>query len=276
MSAAKNLDPSQRPAPGASTSKPGLSIAKKDGLPLTPGSKPAHPDKAGTVVNIRRTARKHMSKGGGHDDESNWLVSYADMMTLLVGFFVMLQSFSKVDTAKYETIKREATKVFGGEYKVPFENFSRRLKEDVKRSNLQDQVFFNESDEGINITFRGALFFESGSSNLKAEAKQLLLGLIPTIAEQGKDFGIVVEGHTDNRPMVGGVFASNWELSSVRACSVLRLFEEKGFDRTRLKALGWGDTRPILPNNDSAGNPIVENQSQNRRVVIRIIRNWEP
>ncbi len=242
----------------------------KPDLKLVPPKKEAH---VGRMMEIRRRSRGVMKSG--HDDESNWLVSYADMMTLLVGFFVMLQSFSKVDTAKYEAMKREATKVFGGEYKVPFESFSKKLKDVVKKESLHDQVFFNETDEGVNITFRGALFFESGSSNLKPEAASLLLKLIPTIAEQGRDFGIVVEGHTDNRPVNGGIYASNWELSSVRACSVLRLFEQKGFDRNKLKALGWGDTRPILPNTDAKGASLAENQAQNRRVVIRIIRNWE-
>lgn len=228
----------------------------------------------GQMVKLRREKKRHTS-GGGHDDESNWLVSYADMMTLLVGFFVMLQSFSKVDMMKYEQIKKETTKVFGGEYKVPFEKLSQQMKEMVKKENLTDQVLFQESEEGINITFRGALFFDSGLAKLKIEAIDLLGKLIPVISDQAKEFGIVVEGHTDNRPIVSPIFASNWELSSNRACTVLRMFEEKGFNRSRIKAIGWGDTRPIVPNTDENGNQIPENQAQNRRVVIRILRNFD-
>lgn len=228
----------------------------------------------GQMVKLRREKRRHQS-GHGHDDESNWLVSYADMMTLLVGFFVMLQSFSKVDMMKYEQIKRETTKVFGGEYKVPFEKLSQQMKEMVKKENLTDQVMFQETEDGITITFRGALFFDSGLAKLKVEAIDLLGKLIPVISEQAKDFGIVVEGHTDNRPMVSSLFASNWELSSQRACTVLRMFEEKGFNRNRIKAIGWGDTRPIVPNTDEAGNHLPENEAQNRRVVIKIMRNFD-
>lgn len=229
----------------------------------------------GNLVNARRDSRgrRPTSRGGGEDD-SNWLVSYADMMTLLVGFFVMIQSFSKIDATQLEQIKKETTKVFGGEYHVPYEKFSRQLKEMVEKENLSDQVFFNETEEGIAITFRGALFFDSGSADLRSEASGLLAKIIPVVAEQAKDFGIVVEGHTDNVPIVSKMFPSNWELSSVRACTVLRLFEERGFDKNRIKAIGFGDTSPILPNVDEQGNPIPDNQAQNRRVVIRIIRDY--
>jgi chemotaxis protein MotB len=209
------------------------------------------------------------------ESESNWLVSYADMMTLLVGFFIMLQSFSKVDATQFEQVKKAATKVFGGEYKIPFESLTSKLKSVVEKQKLTDQVLFHQTDEGLEITFRGALFFDSGSANLKTEATTLLNSLIPAISENAKTFGIVVEGHTDNRPVNGGIFASNWELSSVRACSVLRLFEQKGFDPNRLKALGWGERRPIVPNEDDKNSPLPENQAQNRRVVIKILRNFE-
>jgi chemotaxis protein MotB len=87
--------------------------------------------------------------------------------------------------------------------------------------------------------------------------------------------GIVIEGHTDNRPIVSQMFASNWELSSVRACTVLRYFLENSFNPDKIKAIGYGDRRPILPNIADNGAYIVENQSQNRRVVIQILKNFE-
>lgn len=206
--------------------------------------------------------------------EGNWLVSYADMMTLLVGFFVLLLSFSKLDATQFEKIKKETTKVFGGEYKMPFEDLGKNLKKVIDKSKLSNQVYVKETDEGIEITFRGALFFESGSTILKEEAKNLMSQLIPEISSNAKDFGITVEGHTDNKPLSGGAFPSNWELSSVRACTVLRMFQEQGFDPHKLKAIGWGEQKPIFPNADEAGNPIPQNQAQNRRVVIKIIRDF--
>jgi len=199
-------------------------------------------------------------------------------MTLLVGFFVMLLSFSKIDADQFEKIKRATTEVFGGEYVLPFEQLSNKLKEVIKEQNLSDQVVFTENDQGITLRFRGALFFDSGSSDLRPQAKNLLDKLVPVLIQEAKDFGVVIEGHTDNVPLgiLGqALFPSNWELSGVRACTVLRLFEERGFNRQHLKAIGWGDTRPIVPNEDGKGNFLQDNQAQNRRVVIKILKYFE-
>ena len=206
--------------------------------------------------------------------EGSWLISYADMMTLLVGFFALLLSFSKIDSAQYEKIKRETTKVFGGEYVVPFEKLTTNIKGVVIKSGVTDQVYFTENDSGIEMSFRGALFFDSGSFDLRPQAKQLLDNLIPQISLEAKGFAIVIEGHTDNVPL-GHKRLTNWELSSLRACTVLRLFESRGFPRERMKAIGWGDTRPIMPNNDKNGVGIIANQAQNRRVVLKILRSFE-
>lgn len=220
---------------------------------------------------------RHMMTSSSHADESegNWLVSYADMMTLLVGFFVMLFSFSKVDSGEFEKVKKETTKIFGGEYKVPFEKLSSSLRQVVEHQKLTDQVLIQENDGGIQITFRGALFFDSGVAELRDQAKDLLEKLVPTITSNSKDLGIVIEGHTDNRPMSSKVFTSNWELSSVRACTVLRFFLEKSFNPDRIKAIGWGERRPILPNSDKDGTALPDNQSQNRRVVIKILKDFD-
>lgn len=226
----------------------------------------------------KNMAKNHFKKNSSHgadEGEGNWLISYADMMTLLVGFFILLQSFSKIDSSNFEKIKKETTKVFGGEYKLPFEKLSSELKRTIKENKLDEQIFMNETDEGIEITFRGALFFDSGSVNLREEAKSLMNQLIPQISQNAKDFGIVIEGHTDNKPVSSGVIASNWELSSIRACSVLRMFQEQGFNPKKLKALGWGDQKPILPNEDQNNNSLPENQAQNRRVVVKILKEFE-
>ncbi len=242
---------------------------KKENEPTEPSLRLAQADAGDDMFSMDNHAE--------HDEgEGNWLVSYADMMTLLVGFFVVLQSFSKVDTETFENLKKETTKLFGGEYIKPFEDLSKNLKKVTEQMQMTDQVVLTETARGVEITFRGALFFNSGSFELKDEATNLLRKLIPVIAEKAKGFGIIIEGHTDSTALNGaGAISSNWELSSVRACRVLRLFESEGFAATRLKALGWGDTKPILPNMDAQGQPIVENQSQNRRVVIKILKNFE-
>lgn len=213
-----------------------------------------------------RSSRNEKESSSHEEGESLWLVSYADMVTLLLGFFVLLLSFSKIDPTKLEKVKKSATQVFGGEYKMPFSDLADALKSQMKNSGMTDQVLFKQTEEGVEVTFRGALFFESGSADLKKEAKSLLEKVIPVIKAQAIKFNVVIEGHTDNVQISSVSFASNWELSSVRACSVLRFFEKFGFSSSQLMAIGWGDTKPVVEN----GSPA--QKSQNRRVVIRIVR----
>lgn len=205
-------------------------------------------------------------------DESNWLLSYSDMMTLLFGFFVLLMSFSKFDVEKFEKARQETTEYFGGEYKIPFQKFEKELTQEVKSQNLETQVLMKVDEKGIAITFRGALFFDLGSSELRIEAIQLLEKIVPVIKRQSSQFTLMIEGHTDDNPISDSRFPSNWELSAYRATSVLHFFEKSGFPKESLRAIGLGDTQPILPNRTPSGEAIKDNQAQNRRVVIRLVR----
>jgi chemotaxis protein MotB len=219
---------------------------------------------------FKRHGSTHVEEG-----EGNWLVSYADMMTLLCGFFVVLFSFAKIDSGQFEKIRKETTRVFGGEYQKPFEKLSSALQKVIEEKKLGDQVFIQETEDGILVTFRGSLFFDSGSADMREQARSLLEQLVPAITSNSQDMGIVIEGHTDNRPIYSKIFPSNWELSSVRACTVLRFFVEKGFNPNKIKAIGWGEHRPVAPNEDKNGVPLPDNQAQNRRVVIKIVKNFD-
>lgn len=211
-------------------------------------------------------------KNKSHDDgEAIWLLSYSDLMTLLFGFFVMLMSFSKIDVDIYEKARKETTKLFGGEYQKPMQKLEDTLKEQFKLQGMTDKALFNELESGISLTFRGSVFFDPASADIKPEAKNLILSVIPSIKKQQKKFFVVVEGHTDDNPISNDRFPSNWELSSQRASAVLRLFEENGFPKQNLRAIGFADTLPIMPNRDPQGKIITENQNQNRRVVIKLI-----
>jgi chemotaxis protein MotB len=192
------------------------------------------------------------------------------MMTLLFGFFVMLMSFSKIDVDTYEKARREATMYFGGIYKKPFENLHTEVKDQVEQKQLLEQMHFDVDYKGVTVTFEGGLFFAPGSIELKEDAKTLLASLVPVVRKQGPNIMIVVEGHTDDNPINDRQFPSNWELSAFRASTVLRVFEKAGFNRTNLRAIGFGDTLPAFPNRDKSGKPIPENQAQNRRVILRI------
>ncbi len=211
----------------------------------------------------------HAEEGG----EGNWLVSYADMMTLLVGFFVILMSFSKVDEEKFDQVRRAATKTFGGSYQVPYGDIADRLKAELNKLGLGDQFVIKQSPLGVEISFQGTVFFDTGSADLKPAGSKLLTELIPIIRSEAKDFNLTIEGHTDDVPLAPSArFHSNWDLSSVRACRVLESFEAAGFDKRYLTAVGYADARPIVPNRDANGEPIPKNQSQNRRVVIKLLK----
>jgi chemotaxis protein MotB len=205
--------------------------------------------------------------------EGNWLVSYADMMTLLVGFFAILLSFASVDQEQFEKAKESITKEFGGTYERPYGDIADRLRKELEKAKVGDQVIIKTNDAGVEIAFLGTAFFESGSVDFKAGVKNTLDLMIPKIQELGSEFNIVIEGHTDDVPLSGGGFIrNNFELSSIRACRVLDYFHIKGFKKELMTAVGYGEARPVVPNRDQNGSAIVENQAQNRRVIIKMIK----
>jgi chemotaxis protein MotB len=194
------------------------------------------------------------------------------MMTLLCVFFVLMYSMSKPDTKKVEEMKKETTKYFGGAYKQPFEQLVDKIRDVVKEKGLEKVVNIEADEGGVSATFHGTVFFESGRAELLGDAVDLLGKMGEVIHKEAPGFRIVVEGHTDDSPINSSIFPSNWELSGARASRVIRMFESLGFDRKRLTAIGYSDTRPIMPNRDDAGGAIPLNQSQNRRVVLRVLK----
>jgi chemotaxis protein MotB len=210
------------------------------------------------------------------DDDSNWLVSYADMMTLLCGFFIMLFSMSKLDTPKYESFKVELSKQFGGEYHVPApQEMSRLASQILQELGMDRRAIVKWDPLGISVVFESTAFFDTLSSEVKAEGQIALSRLIELVAQrqelQGKQFKIVVEGHTDSRPILGGVYPSNWELSSARASKVVRMFLARGFAAGNLTAIGYADTRPSAESRTSSGELNEDALAKNRRVVLRIL-----
>lgn len=211
------------------------------------------------------------SRHESHDDgEGNWLVSYADMMTLLFGFFVILTAFSTPDPGKVEKLKETTAKSMGGQYTKPFESLNLSLKNILEEMKLDQQVKIIDTGDGIAISSRGTLFFDSGSSQLKPEAEKLMQEIAAILAREALDFKILVEGHTDDVPTNSKLYPSNWELSSARASTVVRLLEAKGIPHANLRPLGLADTEPSVPNLSEQGAPLPENRAINRRIVVRI------
>ena len=204
------------------------------------------------------------------------MVSYADLMTLLFGFFVLMYTFAAAkqkDNDAMIEIRKEVAKHFGGDFVSPYDTVVKDLKERLKSTKILDNMDIKLRPEGLSVTFRSSALFTSGSAELFPPAKdaiRILIGLVKEKKPQLDKVNIQVEGHTDDVPIETFRFPSNWELSGARAAAVLRLFESEGFSKENLVGIGYADARPNAPHKDANGKAILENRAKNRRVVISI------
>lgn len=220
------------------------------------------------------------SHSGGESDDDNWIISYADMMTLLFGFFAMLFTYATFDDDSYIKMRKELARFFGGTYAqtaggadAPGQEGSRP---GGRKASLLSGSDLRQSEDGTEISLITGLSFLPGSSQLTEEAKGSLKGLVGVL----KDFSVPfkkppelrIEGHTDDTPLrPNGHFRSNWELSAARAGSIADYLESIGVPGRSIAAMGYGAARPAYPNRDAKGARIPENLERNRRVVIKVI-----
>ena len=219
------------------------------------------------------------------ENSERWLLTYADLITLLLAFFIVMYSMSKVDAKKFGAVQMALTSVLHGG-RSPWEGRAPGMPTDDKRQNLLNpndlrilqskigQSFETRNDStnvttdidarGLVIHVRENTFFESGSSDLTPPAQSALDAIAAMI--QGIANYIKVEGHTDNIPIHTNEFPSNWELSTARATKVVRyLIDTYDFSPDRISASGYAEYRPLFPND------IPENRAKNRRVDIVIL-----
>lgn len=230
--------------------------------------------------------RRRSSQEDAHIDD--WLMTYADMITLLLCFFAVFIAISVVENEKFENAKQKVVEKFAGatsdylkgEYALPdtqqdaietSELSFEALPSIVDRYRNNENIEVEKGDRITTIEMNSASFYAVGSANLTNEAITFIDGLLPNLTSpEYRDYTISVEGYTDDSPIRTAQFPSNWELSTARAAAVVRLLIEKGIPSQRLRAVGYGDAVPKAPNRDSTGNPLPDNQAQNRRVVIRL------
>lgn len=231
-----------------------------------------------------------------HENHERWLVSYADFITLLFAFFVVMYSVSAVNEGKFRTVSdsikaalhpiasREASALaFNVGQNRPSlvtpnlpgtkEVAIRRLREFVKSMQAMSQFalihMLERLDGSVVITIPDQVLFNSGEAALKPEALPFLQGLAEAMLELNRQ--VRVEGHTDNVPIRTSLFPSNWELSATRAVIVVRVLNELyGVPASHLAALGYADSRPLTANL----NP--EQRSKNRRVEVIILEDKPP
>ncbi len=206
------------------------------------------------------------------ESEEIWLISYADLMTLLFGLFVLMYSFAMSRTPEdVEKVKEGVARSFGGSYVAPFKKLTNEIQSAKSRTPLLQDVAIQPLRNGLEVTFQSGLLFETGSADLTEQVQNALKIIAEIIGANINDDEIVIEGHTDDVPINTARFPSNWELSSVRASRVVREFIKYGFDPTRINAVGFADSKPLVPNVDENGVPLPENRARNRRVVIKIV-----
>lgn len=232
--------------------------------------------KAAAEIEAQLLYQKGETKKEASHDESNWLVSYADMMTLLCGFFIMLFSMAKMDPPQYEKVREAMQKQFGkGEFQSPTKDMEKLVTQVLNEQGVAKDTSVKIEGSGVTVAFQSTLFFDTLSAEIRPEARELVAKLSQSLLakekKDGKFHQIVVEGHTDSRPIIGGQFVSNWELSGARASRVVRFFLEQGFKPDHLTAIGYGDTRPEAPSRSPSGEYDEAALAKNRRVVLRIL-----
>jgi chemotaxis protein MotB len=244
-------------------------------------------------------AKKH--KKHEHVNHERWLVSYADFITLLFAFFVVMFAVSQVDSKKLGRFTESVNVAFqtqglfapssgsplerggsAGSALVPAivsdtpsffrytaaspraQAVKEALEERIDAAGLGSVVGLRHDERGVVVSLPEGLYFRTGTANLRPEALENLAQVAAAIGEQRGE--IVVEGHTDDLPVRSPLFPSNWELSAARAARVVRyLIEDAGLDGSRLAAVALADTRPLVENTDEAS------REANRRVQIVVV-----
>lgn len=223
-----------------------------------------------------------MRKRRGEDNvnTSSWLNTYADMITLLLCFFVAIYAFSNVDKAKFDTMVQSfrpgESSGNGSNVNIEdlgldedeLEKMQDILEEYTEEEGLSDEITTTLEERGLVIRFKDSVFFDSGKADIKPESKNILHYLAGILKKvEFENMQIKIEGHTDSDPIVRADYPTNWELSAIRATNVLRyLVEVENIEGNRLSSSGYSYYRPIAPNDTKA------NKTKNRRVDIVILR----
>lgn len=213
---------------------------------------------------------KRNALGEGH--EELWLITYADLITLLLCFFILLFASANIDQNVWETIKQSySAKVKKKVANTPLADIKNQLDSMLMKEVKSQKLEIAKDQDGINMRFLSTSFYNSGEAELLPEGKEIVDKIFTVVKNvKGTEFNIDVEGHTDDNPITTQEFPSNWELSVARASNVVRYLIDRGLEPRRLKASGYADTKPVVENRDKLGKPIPENQSINRRVVLKI------
>lgn len=223
-----------------------------------------------------------------HENHERWLLSYADFITLLMIFFIIMYAMSSIDKGKYEKLTTALNEAMGDGSAIAdtgskmggevgnglIENEKlKKVKENIdkylKENNLSDSVSTTIEKRGLVISFKDSLFFDSGKAEVRPEQVDKLIKISKIINQSmGIDNFIKVEGHTDSVPVHNNEYKSNWDLSVMRASNVAQILIDKAdIEPDRLSATGYGEYRPKAENSTNEG------KATNRRVDLLIMNS---
>lgn len=213
-----------------------------------------------------------------------WMVTYGDMMTLLMVFFVMLVAFSTIEKIKFKAamgsfqgaimpwqpkptgkaVVEPLTVELMDQAQVEAMEAMEELQEMIEEAELTEDVEIHQIAGGVRIVFADPVLFDEGKDDLRSDAMPILAKLA-SVAKKAETGEILIEGHTDDTPIHNLRFPSNWELSAARALQVLKFLQAQNFPPERLAAVGYGEYRPRVKVPKTASE---EEKAPNRRVEI--------
>ncbi len=211
------------------------------------------------------TALSRRRKEEDEDITSFWLITYSDMVTLLLSFFLLMYSFSILGEQHQQELVEELNIVSSNKivHEKPKQELEAAARE-IANQFQKDQTFVENTETEVTVGLSSAVTFASGDAALSSTGRVALVKVAAILAKLPNT--IRVEGHTDDVPMRGGRFSSNWHLSAARAQSVVRLLMEQGVDPRHIQVIGFGEVRPRQLNTTDEG------RAANRRIEIKILR----
>lgn len=210
-----------------------------------------------------------------------WGVVYGDFMSNMMVFFLVMFAFSlktqqNPKGPSFDESLSSIQKEFGGKIsqaqldrltqKKLEDDLSDKLQKMIDNEGLHDLAKVDANATKIRLVMTAPVLFDLGRADMKPEALSIIESIAGVLAQPPLNKEIVVEGHTDNMPLAGGRYESNWTLSAARANAVVQILLKQGVAPEHLTATGYGEYRPVAPNDTP------ENRAQNRRIEISILR----
>jgi chemotaxis protein MotB len=195
-----------------------------------------------------------------------WLTSYADLITNLLIFFVLIISASQVQTGKMEKIIEQISNNVSTE---SLSSAAKKVEETLKTQELRENVSVDMTDSGLEIVFDSGVMFSSGSAEILTTMNDPLNKILEVVKPYTEKYRVAVEGHTDENPIRSSIYKSNWELSSARAMQIRERLETIGVDPKKIRVEAYADKK-ALKLETGANLDRAAFLAKHRRVVIRL------